>query len=202
MLTRRVPTSKFNTRRSFFNFWPDGRVEFSQVCFNFHNQGGCGLLSGAVGNTPITRGSDVTSTRKENINKSTGKLNGKKTCPNTKGRKIKLIQIKLSSGRRKRGRARRTWYEGIHAAMMKRGMEEGQWEDRNLWKAGTKGELLDKYKLSLRDSGDGAGWDCPYARKLNTGLFYTPQICDEVMMMKRTVNPRTHLNSENEMVIF
>lgn len=45
-------------------------------------------------------------------------------------------------GRRKRGRARRTWYEGIHAAMMKRGMEEGQWEDRNLWKAGTKGELL------------------------------------------------------------
>ncbi|PSN53291.1 hypothetical protein C0J52_04666 [Blattella germanica] len=45
-------------------------------------------------------------------------------------------------GRRKRGRARRTWYEGIHAAMMKRGMEEGQWEDRNLWKAGTKGGLL------------------------------------------------------------
>ncbi|KAJ9599249.1 hypothetical protein L9F63_010251, partial [Diploptera punctata] len=27
-------------------------------------------------------------------------------------------------------------------AMMKRGMEDGQWEDRNLWKAGIKGKLL------------------------------------------------------------
>ncbi|PSN45908.1 hypothetical protein C0J52_24210 [Blattella germanica] len=32
----------------------------------------------------------------------------------------------MVSDRRKRGKAKSTWYEGIHAAMMKRGMEEGQ----------------------------------------------------------------------------
>lgn len=40
-------------------------------------------------------------------------------------------------GRRKRGRARLTWIDGVDKAMQRRGLEEGQWMDRTFWRNAT-----------------------------------------------------------------
>lgn len=40
-------------------------------------------------------------------------------------------------GRRKRGRPRKTWRDEVDQAMEKRGLQDGEWEDRNLWRIGS-----------------------------------------------------------------
>lgn len=43
----------------------------------------------------------------------------------------------IDPGRRKRGRARLTWMEGVNKAMLRRGLDVGQWQDRTSWRIGT-----------------------------------------------------------------
>jgi hypothetical protein len=46
----------------------------------------------------------------------------------------KLILEWVPEERRKRGRPRRTWIEGVHAAMTARNLEEDQWRNRKGWR--------------------------------------------------------------------
>lgn len=48
---------------------------------------------------------------------------------------IKVFQWTLK-GRRKRGRPRRSWREGIDSEMKNRNLQEGEWEDREQWRLG------------------------------------------------------------------
>jgi len=45
----------------------------------------------------------------------------------------KLIMEWTPLGRRKRGRPRKTWMEGIKAAMTARNLEPDQWRNREEW---------------------------------------------------------------------
>jgi len=36
-------------------------------------------------------------------------------------------------GRKKRGRPRRTWKDGIYTAMRERGLRKGEWNNRRQW---------------------------------------------------------------------
>jgi hypothetical protein len=45
-------------------------------------------------------------------------------------RKPKLILKCVPAERRKRGRPRKTWMEGVHAAMTARNIEQNQWRNR------------------------------------------------------------------------
>jgi hypothetical protein len=44
-----------------------------------------------------------------------------------------------TGGRRKRGRPRKTWMEGVHAAMKTRHLEADQWLNRKEWCLGSGG---------------------------------------------------------------
>jgi hypothetical protein len=46
----------------------------------------------------------------------------------------KLILEWVSEERRKRGRPRKTWMEGVHAAMTTRNLEQDQWRNREEWR--------------------------------------------------------------------
>jgi hypothetical protein len=46
----------------------------------------------------------------------------------------KLILEWVPAGRRKRGRPRKTWMEGEHAAMTARNIEQNQWGNREEWR--------------------------------------------------------------------
>ena len=48
----------------------------------------------------------------------------------------KLIMEWISLERRKRGRPRKTWTEGVHAAMTTRYLEPDQWRNREEWRLG------------------------------------------------------------------
>lgn len=48
----------------------------------------------------------------------------------------KKVMEWVPSARRKRGRPRKTWKEGVSKAMSARDLREGQWEDRRSWKLG------------------------------------------------------------------
>jgi hypothetical protein len=45
-----------------------------------------------------------------------------------------LIQTRRPPGRRKRGRPKLTWAEGIRGLMGERGLMEEDWNDRNSWR--------------------------------------------------------------------
>jgi hypothetical protein len=46
----------------------------------------------------------------------------------------KLILEWVPADRRKRGRPRKTWMEGVHAAMTARNLEQNQWRNREEWR--------------------------------------------------------------------
>jgi hypothetical protein len=46
----------------------------------------------------------------------------------------KLILEWVSAERRKRGRPRKTWMEGVQAAMTVRNLEQNQWRNREEWR--------------------------------------------------------------------
>jgi hypothetical protein len=46
----------------------------------------------------------------------------------------KLTMEWISEERRKRGRHRKTWMEGVHAAMTARYLEQDQWRNREEWR--------------------------------------------------------------------
>ena len=46
----------------------------------------------------------------------------------------KLIMEWVPLGRRKRGRPRKTWMEGVKAAMTTRNLETDQWRNREEWR--------------------------------------------------------------------
>jgi hypothetical protein len=46
----------------------------------------------------------------------------------------KLIMEWIPEGRRKRGRQRKTWKEGVQGAMTARNLEEDQWRNRVEWR--------------------------------------------------------------------
>jgi len=50
----------------------------------------------------------------------------------------------ISRERRKRGRPRKTWMEGVQAAMTTRNLEQDQWRKREEWRSvsGRRRELL------------------------------------------------------------
>jgi hypothetical protein len=56
----------------------------------------------------------------------------------------KLITDWLPEERRKRGRPRKTWMEGVQAAMTARNLEQDQWRNRDEWGllSGRRGQLL------------------------------------------------------------
>jgi hypothetical protein len=45
----------------------------------------------------------------------------------------KLILEWVPEERQKRGRPRKTWMEGVHAAMTAKGLEQNQWRNREEW---------------------------------------------------------------------
>ena len=47
---------------------------------------------------------------------------------------LKLIMDWIPQGRRKRGRPRKTWMEGVQAAMTARNLESDQWRNRGEWR--------------------------------------------------------------------
>ena len=49
----------------------------------------------------------------------------------------KLIMEWIQGERRKRGRPRKTWMEGVRAAMKTRHLEADQWLNRNKWRLGS-----------------------------------------------------------------
>jgi hypothetical protein len=62
----------------------------------------------------------------------------------------KLIMEWIPEKRRKRGRSRKTWMEGVQAAMTARFLEQDQWRNRKEWrlvfrKTATAVIKLDKY---------------------------------------------------------
>jgi hypothetical protein len=56
----------------------------------------------------------------------------------------KLILECVLEERRKRGRPRKTWMEGVHAAMTARNLEQDQWRNREEWRlvSGRRRQLL------------------------------------------------------------
>ena len=58
----------------------------------------------------------------------------------------KLIMDWIPRERRKRGRPRKTWMEGIQAAMTTRNLEPDQWRNREEWRlvSGRRRQLLKK----------------------------------------------------------
>ena len=58
----------------------------------------------------------------------------------------KLIMELVPLERRKRGRPRRTWMEGVQAAMKTRNLETGLWRNREEWRlvSGRRRQLLKK----------------------------------------------------------
>lgn len=48
----------------------------------------------------------------------------------------KQIMQWIPQHRRKRGRPKKTWNEGVTRAMSARNLSEGQWNDRKTWKLG------------------------------------------------------------------
>jgi hypothetical protein len=56
----------------------------------------------------------------------------------------KLILECVLEERRKRGRPRKTWMEGVHAAMTARNIEQDQWRNREEWRlvSGRRRQLL------------------------------------------------------------
>jgi hypothetical protein len=56
----------------------------------------------------------------------------------------KLILEWVPAERRKRGRPRKTWMEGVHAAMTARNLEQNQWRNREEWRlvSGRRRQLL------------------------------------------------------------
>jgi hypothetical protein len=46
----------------------------------------------------------------------------------------KLIMERIPEERRKRGRPRKTWMEGVQAAMATRNLEPDQWRNREEWR--------------------------------------------------------------------
>ena len=61
-----------------------------------------------------------------------------------KGRIPKLIMEWVPLERRKRGRPRKTWMEGVQAAMTTRNLETDQWRNREEWRlvSGERRQLL------------------------------------------------------------
>jgi hypothetical protein len=51
-----------------------------------------------------------------------------------KGRLPKEVLEWRPSGRRKRGRPKLTWAEGIRGMMAEKGLQEKDWTDRNNWR--------------------------------------------------------------------
>jgi hypothetical protein len=64
----------------------------------------------------------------------------------------KLIMEWVPEVRRKRGRPRKPWMEGVHAAMTARNLEQDQWRNREEWRlvSGRRRQLLlnriDRYR--------------------------------------------------------
>src|SRR5215510_11219114 len=58
----------------------------------------------------------------------------------------KLIMEWIPDERRKRGRPRKTWMEGVQAAMTSRHLEPDQWRNREEWRlvSGRQQQLLNK----------------------------------------------------------
>ena len=58
----------------------------------------------------------------------------------------KLIMEWIPAERRKRGRPRKTWVEGVQAAMTSRDLEPEQWRNREEWRLGSgrRRQLLNK----------------------------------------------------------
>jgi len=56
----------------------------------------------------------------------------------------KLIMDWIPRKRRKRGRPRKTWIEGVQAAMTTRNLEQDQWRNREEWRlvSGRQRQLL------------------------------------------------------------
>ena len=56
----------------------------------------------------------------------------------------KLIMDWIPRDRRKRGRPRKTWMEGVQAAMTTRNLEQDQWRNREEWRlvSGRRRQLL------------------------------------------------------------
>ena len=56
----------------------------------------------------------------------------------------KLIMEWVALQRRKRGRSRKTWMEGVQAAMKTRNLERDQWRNREEWRlvSGRRRQLL------------------------------------------------------------
>jgi hypothetical protein len=52
----------------------------------------------------------------------------------TEDRIPNLIMEWIPDERRKRGRPRKTWMEGVHAAMTARNLEQDQWRNREEWR--------------------------------------------------------------------
>ena len=61
-------------------------------------------------------------------------------------RKPKLIMDWIPQNRRKRGRPRKTWMEGVQAAMTTRNLEPEHWRNREEWHlvSGRRRQLLKK----------------------------------------------------------
>ena len=59
-------------------------------------------------------------------------------------RKLKLIMEWIPRERRKRGRLRKTWMEGVQAGMTTRNLEPDQWRKREEWRlvSGRQRQLL------------------------------------------------------------
>ena len=58
----------------------------------------------------------------------------------------KLIMEWIPRERRKRGRPRKTWMEGVQTAVTARGLEPDQWKNRGEWRlvSGRRRQLLKK----------------------------------------------------------
>jgi len=57
------------------------------------------------------------------------------TCfKNGRGKITKRSYEMASPGRRKRGRPKRTWAEGIRGLMGEKGLMENNWNDRSNWR--------------------------------------------------------------------
>jgi hypothetical protein len=54
------------------------------------------------------------------------------------------INYEIAEERRKRGRPRKTWMEGVQAAMATRNLEKDQWRNREEWRlvSGRRRQLL------------------------------------------------------------
>ena len=48
-------------------------------------------------------------------------------------RQPKKLQSWVPPGKRKRGRPRKTWMDGVQEAMNNKGLNENDWEDKKTW---------------------------------------------------------------------